>query len=67
MGDDQPNNGPWLVRTLDKIDRAVERIDVEVRKNGKDIASLKVKSSLWGGLAGAIGGAAGFVASLLRG
>ena len=33
---------------------------------GKDIASMKGKASLWGGLAGIVGGAAGLVASLLR-
>ena len=66
MGDDQPNNGPWLVNTINQIQKTVATIDREVRKNGKDIASLKVKASLWGGLAGIVGGAAGFVASLLR-
>jgi len=66
MGDDQPKNGPWLVNTINQIHKTVATIDKEVRKNGKDIASLKVKSALWGGLAGLAGGAAGFFANLLR-
>lgn len=66
MTDPKPNNGPWLTHTIKRIEKKLDCIDEKVQKNGKEIASLKVKSSLWGGLAGAVGGAAGFVASLLR-
>jgi hypothetical protein len=57
--------------TVARIDTTVTRskedvadLEKEVTAQGKDIAALKVKSGIWGGISGAVSGVG---ASLLRG
>lgn len=45
-----------VTEILDKIDRKLTVVHAEVMKNRVEIAKLKVRSSLWGGIAG-VGGA----------
>ena len=70
----EDHDGAWLAFTIKSMDKKLDRLDDKLGKmhdkldaNSNEIAGLKVKSSIWGGIAGAFGGAAGFIASILRG
>lgn len=66
MPDDQPNNGPWLTHTIQRIEKKLDTVDTKVDKCSEEVASLKVKASIWGGIAGVVGGAVGGLVALLK-
>jgi hypothetical protein len=46
-----------------KIDKLHDKVDLNIVETAKDITELKVKSSIWGGVSGAVSGiAVGLVA-----
>ena len=56
----------WMKHTITEMSTDIREIRREQGNIRSDIAGLKVRAGLWGGLAGILGGAVGFVASLVK-
>ena len=53
-----PDNG-WLENAIKELQIDMREVRSDVKKIDRCVASLRVKSSLWGGLAGAAAAALG--------
>lgn len=63
---DPRSNGPWLANAIKELQLDVRETRTKVDKIDRCVAGLRVKSSLWGGIAGALAAGAAFLVSWLK-
>ena len=59
-------SGTHVLKTLERLDRNINKLDGRLRSVQEDMAMLKVKSGLWGAAAGAVPSAIAIAYMILK-